>query len=83
MVQHYKQSTMKDSCYKPQISKPILVPKSLSKILDEQACRKARCFEADYMDGAHDLWVLLHHKLPGDLMWRIERELNTINKVTI
>lgn len=67
---------MKDACSKEQVSKPILIPKPISKTLEDQANRRARAFEADYMDGAHDLWVLLNNKLPGDLMWRIQRELN-------
>lgn len=42
-------------------TKPILLPRSISEKIKQQAKSRVRGFEADYIDGAHDLYVLLTH----------------------
>lgn len=41
---------------------PILMPSEIKKVIEQQAKARARGFEADYVDGAHDLYVLLTHQ---------------------
>ena len=42
-------------------TKPILMPKEIATVIEHQS-KRARAFESDYVDGAHDLYVLLTHK---------------------